>query len=375
MTSRKRWTRRQREIEVTSAVVGLEKLMPVTIEKGQFLADWAREKGWRPPKSPNGRATPTACLNIALVNNMPDSALEDTESQFSSLLGAAAGDIPVCLRFYSLPGIARSDRARQRLSELYFGIDDLLGDRFDGVIVTGTEPRRPDLRTEPYWSGLVDILDWAERNTSSAVLSCLAAHAGVLHSDGIERHALGDKRFGVFDELTLGEDALTHSAGPVVRFPHSRWNEVREDELVSAGYTILTKSKEAGVNLFVKRKGESLFVHFQGHPEYGVDTLLKEYRRDIGRFLRGERETYPAMPREYFDAESARLLNDFQEKAENDPHKTLLAEFPERASVLHSLQKTWHSPAVCIYRNWLRYVASKRTETSTFASTAQAGRR
>ena len=46
---------------------------------------------------------------------------------------------------------------------------------------------------------LASVLDWAERNTVSTILSCLAAHAGVLHSDGIDRHPLSDKQFGVFD--------------------------------------------------------------------------------------------------------------------------------------------------------------------------------
>jgi homoserine O-succinyltransferase len=228
---------------------------------------------------------------------MPDSALEDTERQFSDLLGAAARDIPVCLKFYSLPGIARSDRVQEHLSRTYFAIDDLWRDQFDGVIITGTEPCQPDLRSEPYWFNLVDIFDWVERNTASVVLSCLAAHAGVLYADGVDRHALSDKRFGVFDEQRVCDHALTRGGRAVMRFPHSRWNELQENVLTSAGYVVLTKSAEAGVNLFVKKKRQSLFVHFQGHPEYGVQTLLKEYRRDIVRFLRHERETYPSMPR------------------------------------------------------------------------------
>ena len=65
--------------------------------------------------------------------------------------------------------------------------------------MTGTEPRQPDLRNEPYWPALTEVLEWAERNTASTVLSCLAAHAGVLHSDGIPRHRLSDKQFGVFE--------------------------------------------------------------------------------------------------------------------------------------------------------------------------------
>ena len=58
------------------------------------------------------------------------------------------------------------------------------------------------------------------------------------------------------------------------------------------------------MDLFVKKKEKSLFVHFQGHPEYGAQTLLKEYRRDIKRFLRGERETYPI--------DAARILRQFR---------------------------------------------------------------
>jgi hypothetical protein len=34
-------------------------------------------------------------LSLALINNMPDPALEDTELQFFELLDAASGDVPV----------------------------------------------------------------------------------------------------------------------------------------------------------------------------------------------------------------------------------------------------------------------------------------
>ena len=228
-------------------------------------------------------------VRIALINNMPDAALEDTEVQFFGLLDSAAGHIPLSLKLYSLPELPRSNAGQQHLKNFYFDINDLLNSRFDGVIMTGTEPRQPDLREEPYWPVLTNVLDWAERNTVSTVLSCLAAHAGVLHSDGIPRHRLPDKQFGVFHYQKVRCHPLTDGAGDVMQFPHSRWNEVRADALASCGYQILTQSAEAGVDSFVKIKRDSLFVHFQGHPEYGTRTLLKEYRRDIKRFL-GERE-------------------------------------------------------------------------------------
>src|SRR5205823_3861572 len=209
------------------------------------------------------------------------------------LLNAVAGDVPVRVKLYSLPGIPRGERGQQHLSDFYFNVDDLWNSRFDAVIFNGTEPCSSNLRDEPYWPVLAELLDWAERNTVSTVLSCLAAHASVLHSDGIERHKLSDKQFGVFEFRRVRDHGLMSGMADRVRIPHSHWNEVREDALTTCGYVVLTKSAEAGVDSFVKKKKESLFVHFQGHPEYSARTLLKEYRRDIRRFLKMERETYP----------------------------------------------------------------------------------
>ncbi len=338
--------------------------MPLVIDGGRIPTRWAEKRSSRLGASAARNNTGAHCVKIALINNMPDAALEDTELQFFELLDTVAGHIPDLVKLYSQPGVPRSDRGQLHLSNFYYDIDDLWSNRFDGVIMTGTEPRQPDLREEPYWPVLVDVLDWAENNTVSTVLSCLAAHAGVLHSDGIARHLLSDKRFGVFDCRKVCDHALTSGGADVMAFPHSRWNEVREDALTSCGYAVLTKSLEAGVDLFAKRKRRSLFVHFQGHPEYGARTLLKEYRRDIRRFLCRERETYPSMPRGYFDAAATKVMTEFRGKALYHPREELMAGFPE-AIVAETLQKTWNLAATCVYGNWLQYVASKRAKTAT----------
>ena len=145
------------------------------------------------------------------------------------------------------------------------------------------------------------------------------------------------------------------------------------DELAARGYEILLQSAEAGVDLFVKKKRESLFVHFQGHPEYSTRTLLKEYRRDIKRFLRKEREAYPAMPQGYFDAATAKLLATFREGVVKNPREELLAKFPE-AAVAGTLQETWQTSAASVYRNWLQYLLSKKTDASTLSAMTPAVR-
>jgi homoserine O-succinyltransferase/O-acetyltransferase len=313
---------------------------------------------------PAGKLEPsTKHLRIALINNMPDSALEDTEVQFFELLESSAGDLPLSLKLYSLPELPRNDAGQQHLQSFYHGIDDLLNSRFDGMIMTGTEPRQPDLRNEPYWPALTEVLNWAECNTTSTVLSCLAAHAGVLHGDGIPRHRLGDKQFGVFEYEKVKRHTLTGDIGNAMQIPHSRWNEVRADALTECGYEILTQSAAAGIDLFVKKKKDSLFVHFQGHPEYSLRTLLKEYRRDIKRFLKRERETYPTMPQGYFGAEATELLSDFRQAVEADPREELMVRFPE-AAVAEALRGTWQASAASVYSNWLRYLQSRKAEAS-----------
>jgi homoserine O-succinyltransferase len=340
--------------------------MPLIIEGGRVPSRWLKQQSSEQRNSRPTISTDNArgeeCIRVAFINNMPDPALEDTELQFFDLLDIASGDVLVMLKLYSLAEIPRTDRGQQHLNSFYFGLDDLWNSRVDGVIVTGTEPKQPSLKDELYWASLTNLFDWAEQNTISAVLSCLAAHASVLHGDGVNRHRLPDKQFGVFDSSNLGEHSLTSRIAGQIRFPHSRWNEVRADELTSCGYSVLTQSAEAGVDLFVKKKKKSLFVHFQGHPEYGARTLLKEYRRDIKRFLGGERETYPTMPVGYFDPVATQLLKDFQCFALANRREETVELFPE-AGVVKGLQNTWQSAAASVYRNWLKYVELRKSAT------------
>lgn len=311
-------------------------------------------------------------LHLALINNMPDAALEDTELQFFELLDAASGTAPVYLRLYSLTGVPRTDRGQRHLNSFYFDFEDLWKTPLDGVIITGTEPHHPDLRNEPYWNLLAEVFDWSARNTHSTILSCLAAHASVLHFDRIPRHRRPDKQFGVFEAAKNCDHPFVNGIQSVLRLPHSRWNEVRANELSEAGYNVLTSSKLAGVDVFAKKIRQSLFLHFQGHPEYGSETLFKEYRRDIKRFLRAERETYPTMPHGYFAGEALNILESFRHEAIANRGEQVMQSFPE--SIAKSLQNAWHASAVLIYSNWLQYLALEKARSSVFpAMTAAYG--
>lgn len=301
---------------------------------------------------------PAGTLRIGLLNNMPDSALESTEQQFTALLAAAAVDRSVVLVPYALPEVLRGGWGRNFVEERYSGVEDLWESELDALIVTGAEPRTRSLRDEAYWPRLVEVFDWADARKKSLVLSCLAAHAAVLHLDNIAREPLSGKRFGVFGHRTAAGLPLTRDVAPRLKIPHSRWNDLPAGTLAAKGYQILTQSPEAGVDCFVKARS-GLWLFFQGHPEYEADSLLKEYHRDVRRFLARERETYPDLPNDYFAAEIDDRLAEFRERATASRDEALMADFPLSHGILSPVN-AWREPAAVIYRNWLDYLAGAR---------------
>jgi len=280
------------------------------------------------PLAPGDIATGTAAepvLEVGLLNNMPDGALAATERQYVRLFQAAGGDRLVRLHFFSLPAVTRSAEAKARLDEAYHEIEKLKQTKLDGLIVTGAEPKTELLQQELYWPELAEIIDWARDNTASTIWSCLAAHAAVLHLDGIARRRLPAKCSGVFASTKTNDDPLTDGLRWPLRIFHSRLNDLAEADLVAKGYRVLTRAPGAGVDIFIKSY-RSQFVFFQGHPEYDPLSLRCEYLRDVGRFLNGAQENYPAAPAGYFDAETSAALDDLHLRALRQPNPAMLAE-------------------------------------------------
>jgi homoserine O-succinyltransferase/O-acetyltransferase len=292
-------------------------------------------------------------ITIGLINSMPDSALQSAERQFTGLLQAAAGDHRIHLHYFSLPSVKRSPQAKQLMQGRYRDIADLDRLHFDGLIVTGAEPNADALSAEPFWKELTDVIDWAKTNTRSSIWSCLAAHAAVLHLDGIERHRLDAKCSGVYDCIRAGEDSLTKGLKSAVKVPHSRLNALRKGDLVARGYQILTESREAGVDIFVKRF-PSRFLFLQGHPEYEAPSLQREYLRDITRYLSRQRDDFPAVPAGYFDCATEHKLASYQKRAVAERTIPLSVELPKLT--LRS-DLAFGQAASIIFRNWLEYLA------------------
>jgi len=298
-------------------------------------------------------------LTIAVINNMPDSALRGTERQFCRLLDAASPGMLVQLKFYSPPQLPRGLMARAHIALYYEDFATLEQNPPDGIIVTGAEPTARYLEDDPIWAPISRLVEWAVDCSIPGIWSCLASHVAVRYLDGIERHALPRKLSGVFNcGIQRRSYQVTHGLPASWRIPHSRMNGLLERELLTHGYAILSKSSEVGVDMFCRKQG-ALQLFFQGHPEYEPDALPAEYRRDFRRYLTGTRDVLPQVPRNCLPADKAAALSRLATQATRMRDPDLLSQVD---AVLADLapEHHWFTPASQIYMNWLLYLASQR---------------
>jgi len=298
-----------------------------------------------------GGAHGATAIQVGLVNNMPDTAMRATELQFARILKDAAGTLDVRLRLFSLSGVPRGELARSRMEGFYDDAAFLQAAPVDALVVTGAEPKSDDLRDEPYWGQLAHLIDWAETHTLSTLFSCLAAHAAVLHLDGVPRRPLPSKLSGVFNRARVDDDPLFFNMGGPSWVPHSRRNDIAEADLVARGYRVLARLDNGQADIFTREPpGHSRFVFLQGHPEYDPHTLGREYLRDMGRFLRGEAEAAPAIPENYFDrATETRLA---AAGADLSVHTQIVTGALPRSH--------WRDGTVRFFSNWLNLVAAAK---------------
>ena len=253
-------------------------------------------------------------IAIGIVNNMPDAALESTERQFIGLLAAASGKTPVRVRLFALPGVPRGEAAQRHIASNYAGIEELWNAKLDGLIVTGTEPRGP-LTGEPYWPAFTRLVDWAdaEHRFVDVVVPC-----------GPCRGAASRRR----RSLAVSRQMLRHLPMPADRGPraHSR----SAGAMAGAAFA-LERSAGEGAGGLRLRRAVARERDRRRHVRQGVQAAcscsckairntsrrrsVREYRRDVGRYLRRERDTYPAQPQHYFDPATSRALDVFRTQA------------------------------------------------------------
>lgn len=307
-------------------------------------------------------------LHIGLLNMMPDGALEATERQFLRLVGACNRIAQFYVYPFTVQGIERSDAALSYMKTHYENFERLKERGLDALIITGANITQAKLVEEPFWEPMAEVVEWGDQHVTSMLCSCLASHAVFKRDYGIDRTHLGDKCWGVFSHRVVDQThPLMSNINTRFDSPHSRFNDVPREQLEAAGLRVLVESPEAGVLLAVSADGIRR-VYFQGHPEYDVESLLKEYKREVWRFLRDERPDYPPYPENYIQDAAKNVLEAYKHRAMRAKESGEAAdEFPEHL-VLEHLDNTWVDTGKAIFNNWLGlvYQLTDRDRTKPF---------
>lgn len=262
-------------------------------------------------------------LRIVVLNLMPMKVTTETD------LVRLLSNTPLQLEIYfmKLKSHTPKNTPIEHMMMFYKDSQELMRQKFDGMIVTGAPIETLPFEQVDYWSEIVEILDWARTNVQSTLYLCWGAMAALYHFYGVPKYPLPKKEFGVF--LTRPVDPLLpifRGFDDVFFMPHSRHTEVRQADIdrVPELHTI-AKSDEAGVSIVMSRNGREFFI--LGHLEYAPNTLDNEYRRDLGK-----RDDVD-LPKNYY--------------LDDDPQK-------------HPVVR-WRSAANLFYSNWIDYYIYQET--------------
>lgn len=330
--------------------------MPLVAHNGLPSFERLRAEGYRILSPERAKEQDIRSLHIGLLNMMPDAALAATERQFFRLVGSSNPISQFYIHPFTLDEIHRGTKASEHIQKYYEPLSRIQELGLDALIISGANVTQPDLSREVFWEPLCKLIDWADKNVTSTLCSCLATHAVLLARHNIVRSGLAEKCWGVFEhDVVCKNHPLVQDINTRVSVPHSRFNEVNAEQLQAAGLHVLIEGQEPGVQLAVSADGFRT-VFFQGHPEYDSISLMKEYKRDIGAYVAGSLDRYPPMPKHYFDRHTRALLEEYRDRLmQARSNSTQLPDFPE-ALVAHRLSNTWHDSAEALVGNWIGLV-------------------
>ncbi len=262
-------------------------------------------------------------LQIAIVNLMPTKI--DTETQLLRLLGNTS--LQVETQLITMASHESKNISREHLQSFYKTFDDIRGQNFDGMIITGAPVEQLPFEEVEYWKELCEIMEWSKKHVHSTFHICWGAQAGLYYHFDIPKRPLESKLFGVFPHRAEREHyILLRGFDDVFMVPHSRHTTIDRAEVEKhPELKIMASSEEAGIYAMATENGKQVFI--TGHSEYDPLTLEREYLRDKNAGLPIE------VPKNYYP-------ND-------DDTKPPLV--------------TWRSHANLLYANWLNYLVYQTT--------------
>lgn len=262
-------------------------------------------------------------LRILVLNLMPTKIA--TETQLARLLGNTP--IQIDLELMKTSSHEPKNTSREHMITFYKTFEEIKDYYYDGLVITGAPIEHLPFEEVEYWDELVEIMDWSKKHVYSTFHICWGAQAGLYHHYGIPKVELPEKLVGIYEhQVTHKGSILFRGFDDVFLAPHSRNTTVlREDIEKVPELKILAESEEAGVYAISTDGGRQIFI--TGHSEYDVDTIDKEYHRDLDAGID------PKIPKNYYP--------------DDDPTKKPLCQ--------------WRSGANLLFGNWLDYFVYQET--------------
>ncbi len=260
-------------------------------------------------------------LKIGLLNLMPKKI--QTETQFARLIGATP--LQIDLHLIRMSEHQTRNTAAEHMEEFYRPFQEVKGEKFDGLIITGAPIEHLPFEEVTYWDELCEVMDWTQTNVHNTFGVCWGGMAMIHHFHGVSKYLLDHKLFGCYRHMNFApESPYLRGFSDDLSMPVSRWTEMRKDEIDAAGLQILLHSEEVGPALVEDRGRRALYVF--NHFEYDSGTLAEEYHRDLANVQVEGAEI--ALPVNYFPGD--------------DPTKRP----PNR----------WRSHAHLLYGNWINQI-------------------
>lgn len=221
-------------------------------------------------------------INIAILNLMP--LKEDTELQLLRKLSSVKKNIKITF-FYVISYMGKNTNP-DHMKKFYSTFAEIKNKKFDGLIITGAPVEQLNFEDVIYWNELKRIIDWSKANVKSTLYICWGAQAGLYYNYNIDKVLLDEKTFGVFEHNVIDKNSnILNGFEDGFKAPHSRHTTIRKSDIeMHPELTIVSESNDAGVFIVENKKQKEIYV--TGHLEYAVDTLDKEYKRDIEKGLK-----------------------------------------------------------------------------------------
>ncbi|WP_424244836.1 homoserine O-succinyltransferase [Elusimicrobium posterum] len=218
-------------------------------------------------------------LKTAVVNLMPTK--EETERQFLRLLSISPLQNEVC--FLHMNSHKSKNTDMSHMKKFYRTPKEIMKEKFDLMIITGAPVETMPFEDVDYWAELAQLMEYTKKNVFCTLHICWGAQAGLYYHYGVEKALLNKKCFGVYpNKIMDSKSPLFWGFDEEILVPHSRHTETDTADIKKVkALKIEALSDKAGASIMSAKEGRQIFI--TGHLEYDVDTLDKEYRRDVAK--------------------------------------------------------------------------------------------